>query len=77
MTEQQGFCPRCGQHGPLHELHKDDGTYRRFRKTNYKPELYCERCIDRIKHQQAIDRRDAAMRRFDRDKKYGRAHHAW
>ena len=75
---QLGFCPKCGQHGPLHELHKDDDEYRRyrrFRKTYSKPELYCDRCIDRIKHQQAVDRRDAVVRRYDRERKYGRPYH--
>jgi hypothetical protein len=74
---QQGFCPRCGKHASLHELQKGDGIYKRsrFRKGYEKVELYCEGCIDRIKNQEAIDRKHAAIRRYEQDRKYGRAHH--
>jgi len=73
---QSGFCPRCGQIGPLHEFHKDVGTYRRFKKPYEKPPMYCERCIDSIKRQQAISRKEAAMRRYEWERKYGKGHHA-
>jgi len=68
---QQGFCPRCGKHAPLHELHRGDGIYRRFRKTCDNAPLYCESCIDRIKRQEAFDRKDAAIRQYEREKKHG------
>lgn len=69
---QMGFCPRCGQHSVLHELHQGDGTYRRFRKPCDRPKLYCERCIDRIKHQQAMDRKASSFKRYEFERKYGK-----
>lgn len=71
MTQQR-FCPRCGKPGPLHELHRGGGVYRRFRKTCDNAPLYCESCIDRIKRQEAVDRKDAAMRQYNREQKHGR-----